>query len=430
VQRQRELDALRQELEAARIRGQALQNDADRVPGLLSQLEESQTDHRLHIERAPYGICQCTSDGAITNANPSLVRLLGYRTENELRKVEFGKVFESAADLRWLIERSLSSTGTNDWMEATWRKKDRSRLVVRLQLQAVTDSSVQMIVEDVTRLRNVEDKLRQAQRMEAVARLASEVAATCDSLLHDASVNGQRWLAEIGGDTPLRQQGELVLGEVTRAASYLRQLTVYGNKQVSALEPVSVQRVLRDLEPVLKRVAGDDIELVLPKPSASVDADADVDVEAERVERVLVNVASYARERMPHGGRVNIDLATTIVDRKFVARYPNVRPGAHLVITVTEVRGTDRPGLPADPMADPAEADAKRSETVKPGVDLGALLRLIGECGGHLWMAAEPSGDMTLKIHLPKRTQDTGVDASAPIPRPDRRGKFAGWFRH
>ena len=84
-------------------------------------------------------------------------------------------------------------------------------------------------------------------------------------------------------------EGERLLHEVTRAAGFLRQLGVYGKKQATALEPIDVNRVLRDLEPVLKRVAGDEIELVLPKTSSPVN----VDVEAERVERVLVNVASY-----------------------------------------------------------------------------------------------------------------------------------------
>ena len=428
ARREAELEALRQELEGARNRSEQLQKDADQVPGLLEQLENSQRDNRRQFDRAPYGMCRCTRDGAITDVNRSLVRLLGYRTGNELRQVDFASaVFESEADLRWLFERAVS-TGQTDWVETTWRRKDRSRLAVRLQLQPRADASVDILVEDVTTLRDAEERLRQAQRMEAVGRLASEVAATCDSLLRDAILNGRQWLAGTADDIPFRQQGEQVLGEVRRAASYLQQLNVYGQKQVSALEPVNVQRILRDLEPVLKRVAGDDIELVLSKVPASVDVV--VDVEAERVERVLVNVASYARERMPHGGRVKIDLATTIVDRRFVARYPNVRPGAHLLITVTEAPGPDRPGPPIDPAAEPAPTDASRAESVRPGVDLGALLGLVGECGGHVWMAVEPPGNMTLKIHLPNRARRDAVEAGAPVPRGDRGGEIARTFRH
>ena len=84
---------------------------------------------------------------------------------------------------------------------------------------------------------------------------------------------------------------------------------------------------------MLKRLVGDQIELVLPKSAGSFN----VDVEAERLERVLINVAGYARERMPSGGQVRIDLATTAVGRRFVARYANVRPGDHVLITVTEL---------------------------------------------------------------------------------------------
>src|SRR6185295_3857408 len=100
---------------------------------------------------------------------------------------------------------------------------------------------------------------------EAVGRLATEVAGTCDNVLRDVSQDAEQWLATIDSDSALRHEGERLVREVTRAAGFLRQLTVYGGKQASALEPIDVNRVLRDLEPVLQRVAGDDIELVLPK---------------------------------------------------------------------------------------------------------------------------------------------------------------------
>jgi hypothetical protein len=115
------------------------------------------------------------------------------------------------------------------------------------------------------------------------------------------------------------------------------------------------------------------------------------------------------------------------VDRQFVDKYPNVRPGAHALLTITEVKGTERSDWP---LPEEATADSpKASPSDKPGVDLGALLALIGECGGHLWMAAEPTGNMVLKIHLPKRTSD-GTSSSHAPNRPGRVGSVARWFRH
>ncbi|HXW03784.1 MAG TPA: PAS domain S-box protein [Vicinamibacterales bacterium] len=421
----REAETLRRELDLARRHADALRADAGQVPVLRRQLEEGRKENRRQFERAPYGLCRCEQDGAIILANHSLVRLLGYRRSDDLRSLDFAAtVFESPADYAWLIERAIS-TGRTEALEATWKTKDGRRLLVRLQALAAASGTVEIVVEDLTALRSTEERLRQAQRMEAVGRLASEVAETCDTLLRDVTHGGQQWLAAFDSDTSLRHQGEALLGEVTRAAGYLRQFADYGNKQVSALEPVSLARVLRDLELVLKRVAGDDIELLLPKASSSFD----VDVDAERVERILVNVASYARSRMPHGGRVKVELATTVVGRRFLASYPSVRPGEHVLITVTEIPGSARPVLPVDlrPASEPPEPV---QTPARQGLDLGTLLSLIGDCGGHLWMAAEPSGNMVVKIHLPKRVPLEAAEAAPPVVRTDRGRALGRWFRH
>jgi two-component system cell cycle sensor histidine kinase/response regulator CckA len=262
--------------------------------------------------------------------------------------------------------------------------------------------------------------------MEAVGRLASEVAVTCDNLLRDVSQDGQQWLATIGSDTVLRHQGEMLLGEVTRAAGFLRQLAVYGKTQTGALGPVDVNSVLRHLAPVLKRVVGDDIELVLSTTSSP----ANVDVEVERVERVLVNAAGYGRERMPLGGRLIIELATAVLDRMFVAQYPNVRPGAHVLITVTEARRRLRSYWPIGFRNEPAGASANSLSSDRPGVDLGALQGLIRDCGGHLWMTAERTGDMLLKIHLPQHVLDRPAGSPVPGARSHRGRSTAGRFHN
>ena len=269
--------------------------------------------------------------------------------------------------------------------------------------------SIEIVVEDISEIRVLEERLRQGQPIEAVGRLAMEVARTCDNVLRDVSDDTQQWLETIDSDTALRHEGERLLREVTRAAGFLRQLAVPGRKPATAHEPIDVNRVLRDMEPVLKRVAGEDIELVMPKTSSPVH----VDVEAERVERVLVNVASFGRERMPFGGQLLIELDTVVVGSKFVAKYPNVRPGDHALITVTELRGGFRSDLPINPRKGLLGTNAPRSLSDKPGVDLGVLQGLIGECGGHLWIKADATGDMVLKMHLPQPFMDGPAEPPA-----------------
>jgi len=119
---------------------------------------------------------------------------------------------------------------------------------------------------------------------------------------------------------------------------------------------------------------------------------------------------------MPSGGQLKIDLASVVIDRKVVAKYPEVRPGAHALITVTEVKGASAEA-PAEPASD------------KAGLDFGPLLLLVRNSGGHLWMTTEPQG-LVLKFHLPRPASSDLVVPALPAGRSDRRRAMARWFSH
>jgi PAS domain S-box-containing protein len=417
-------EGLRRQLDVMRTRADSLRRQAAQVPALQGQLEASLKENRRQFERAPYGLAECSRDGSIIRVNHSFVRVLGYRSSADLQDIDLAEgVFESAADLRWLLERVLQ-TGEVESFETTLRTRDLRRLSVRLHAHS-REGSVAIAVEDLTALHDVEQRLRDAHRLEAVGRVASEVAATCDTMLRDVSQGGQQWLAALEEDTRLRQQGELLLGDVTRAAGFLRQFVVYGHQQISNVASVNLVRALRDLSPVLKRVLGDDIVLLLPRTTGRFE----IDVDAARVERILVNVANYARQRMPHGGRVKMRLATAVVDRQFVASHPKVRPGTHALMTIEEIQGPVWPSLPVQLASGQApHPDVPLSTLDRPGMDLGPLVALIGEVGGHLWISAERAGNMTLQIHLPKRIEDESLEPVAALS--GRARQLARWFRH
>ncbi len=404
-QLEQQVAGLRTGLEALNRQREELKIKADRVPVLQKVIDETQAEYQLRFDHAPIGMWRCSRDGAIVQANQALVGLLRYKTVDDLLDVNFATtVFESAPELQWLVDRCLASRAT-ETVETTWRRNDGVGIVVRLMAIATSSEAVDFVAMDITTLRAVEEKLRNSQRMEAVARYASEVAVTCDKLLGQVHQQGQQWLTRLESDSA-RHQGALLLDDVTRAAGFLRQLTVYGKEQ-NAPGHVDVKQVLRDLEPVLKRVAGSQVELVLPKTPSQYN----LDVEIERFERILVNVAAYGRERMPFGGRLMIELSAVKVDRTFVEKYPNVRPGAHVLLTVTEKKGATGPDWSTTVRDQAAGAKVNAPPTQKPGVDLGALQALVSDCGGHLWLMAEPSGNMELRIHLPRRVLDDRAPA-------------------
>jgi hypothetical protein len=121
---------------------------------------------------------------------------------------------------------------------------------------------------------------------------------------------------------------------------------------------------------------------------------------------------------------LSFDLDTAVVDRAFIEKYPNVRQGRHALITVRETPPSSTAEvrqLRDEPAVDP-------QATGKPGVDLGALQRLISDCGGHLWMKVGPPGEMVVKIHLPLADSESQSPARISVIR-NRGGLLSRWFR-
>jgi hypothetical protein len=410
-------------LKSAQQRVEVLQPEADRVPQLLRERDDSRAEKARLVGQAPVPMFQCARDGTLVHANRAWATLVR-RTVDELTTTDCAAaVFESPGDLTWLIGRCVS-TGTRESIETTVRREDGARLFVRLTAWPSGSHAVQFVAEDLTRPRILEDRLARAGRMEAVGRFASEIALTCGRLLGDIRETAEEWLvrSDATGASPRRR--EMLLEDLSRAADYLQQLVAYGGKQTRAGGLVDLHAVVRDLVPVLKHVAGDDVEVRLPDAAASLT----VDVDPERVERLLVNVAACGRDRMPFGGRLTIEVGTSIVDRQFAARYPNVRPGRHALITVTEARRA----APASDLLQLRDAPAARTRSAvvqKPTVDLATLQGLVGECGGHLWMKVQPLGDMVAKIRLPLLTSYGQAEAAASAAAGGR-GSLTRWFRH
>jgi hypothetical protein len=251
--------------------------------------------------------------------------------------------------------------------------------------------------------------------MEAVARYAAEVAATCETLLSDVKHEAEEWMGTLPSGAA-KYHGEVLLDEVGRAAALIRQLSDYGQQQKDAPILANLRTVLDDLTPVLTRVAGTPVDVTVPDLSTPLHVDA----EAERVERMLVNVAAHARGRLRGGGRLRIEAAPVLPDRDFAEKYPNVRPGTHIVLTVTEVREP----APADVEAALGERSVAGRAPGPSAHELSTLQALVNDCSGHLWLMTEPAGNLVLKIHLPRRALDD-LDRPAPT-KSSGRGRWLG----
>jgi hypothetical protein len=254
--------------------------------------------------------------------------------------------------------------------------------------------------------------------MEALGRLASEVAVTCNNLLANIREQGRDWVSQFPTHSDARVRGEELIDDVGRAVGFLQELAACGEEQARTPMLVDLNTLVRDLEPVLKNVVGGDVEVALRDTSTPLN----VDVNTERIERLLVNLASYGRGRMPAGGRLRIELGTSVVDRHFSAKHPNVRLGLHALITVTESgRAT------ADGQEQP---QPRRRKAARSGVDFATLQSLVSDCGGHLWMNVHPLGEMVAKIRLPLSSPQEQRAPRSITTRASRERQAAGrWFQ-
>jgi PAS domain S-box-containing protein len=417
------LKAARQTLEEARRRQDILQAEANQVPTLRRQLHDSRAETDRLFQQAPLAMFRCTKDGAVTLANRAWASLL-YRNVDDLGGAGFATtVFESPDDLSALIEQCLS-TNANESIETTVRRKDGARLFVRLSASASPAGLIEIAAENLTRVRVLQDRLERAHRMEAVGRLSSEVAMKCTVLLNDVHQKARQWLMA-GDGSASRQEGEMLLDDLTRAVGSLQQLVAYGDKKSRIRTVIDLNALVRDLAPVLKQIAGEDVELQLQDASSPLS----VNIETERIERLLINLVASARDRMLSGGKLTIDVGAVMVDLRFTARHPNVRPGPHALITVRETRRPPRAdGLLLSPdgtIPDRLSAGGGR----KMGIELGALQRLVGGCRGHLWMRVQPHGDIVAKVRLPLLTSYDHPQARALAVLGERSRTITRWFQ-
>ncbi len=276
-------------------------------------LRRSEVNFRSLVTNAPYGICRCDSSGIVQSANPALVTMLGYDSASELVGRNLANLYSDSQEWFVLADhfRSLQRfTG----LVADWRRSDGSTTAVRLSGRAIRGEGKQIFFElfseDVTEHRALEEQLRQAQKMEAVGRLAGGIAHDFNNLLMVISGYSEFLLDRIGNDPSVRGPAQEIANASGRATSLTRQLLAFSRKQMLAPKVLDLNAVVTENVKMLTRLIGEDIELVMiPGPElGSVKADPG------QVEQVIMNLAVNARDAMPRGGKLTIESANVTLE--------------------------------------------------------------------------------------------------------------------
>ena len=364
-------------------------------------LRASEASYAHLVERAPVGIYRSSPAGRFLSVNAALVRILGYDSAADVLRLDMARdVYADPAERQRLLDRDTYTDREYDEVEATWKRKDGRLLSVQLSVRAVRKGAGEVeyyetFVRDVTEQRRLQQQLVQSQKMEAVGRLAGGIAHDFNNLLTVITSYSDLLLQDLGGEDPKREDVEQVRKAAEGAAALTRQLLAFSRQQVLAPRVVSLSVVVQGVEKMLRRVIGEDVDLVtaLDLNVGSVKADVG------QLEQVLMNLAVNARDAMPTGGKLTIETANVEHDPDS-AREREAAPVRRCVMLAVSDTGI---GMDEATKARIFEPFFTTKEPGKgTGLGLATVYGIVQQSGGFIWVYSEPGHGTTFKIYLPQ----------------------------
>ncbi len=382
-------------------------------------LHASEERYRLLFENAAFGIYRSTVDGRFLAVNPALVAMLGYESEEELLHANIAKdIYLRPEDRQTLIETRYASAGPIDALDVDWRRKDGTPITVRLRGSRVAGpdglDGFTVVAEDVTIRRQLEDQLRQAQKMEGIGRLAGGIAHDFNNILTAITSYSDLLLSDLPAGDAHRGDVEEIQRAAGRAAALTRQLLAFSRQQVLAPRVLDLDTVVTAMHNMLRRIIGEDIQL-----ATDLQATGHVRADPAQLEQVLLNLVVNSRDAMQAGGRLTIATADRVVGSDGATRRVPVVPGEYVMLSVIDT-GV---GMNADTLARAFEPFF----TTKPvgagtGLGLSTVYGVVKQTGGYVLVSSKPGVGTTFDVYLPTVV----ATAEWPLPAKERERGIPG----
>jgi PAS domain S-box-containing protein len=378
-------------------------------------LRRSEARYRSLVQSSVYGIFRSSLEGKFQDVNPALIAMLGYESSGDVLALDPTKdVFVRAEDQARLMEE-FRCTGRMDGIEVQWKRKDGRAITVRISGRAVSSADepadvLEAIAEDITERRVLEDQFRQAQKMEAVGRLAGGVAHDFNNLLMVIGGYTEVLLAELEKNHPLQVKAQAIQQAADRATTLTRQLLAFSRKQLLELKVVDVNTIVADMERLLRPLIGENVELATKLASDVGRTRAD----AGQLEQVLMNLVVNSKDAMPGGGRIVIQTQNVSLDDSYRRERTFIRPGNYVVLSVHD----DGAGMSKETQSRIFEPFFTTKEKGKgTGLGLSTVYGIVKQSGGYVMVQSEPESGTTFNIYLPRVDEALEAHGAAPISR-------------
>jgi len=396
------------------------------APAVVRELREALTRqaHRraelelrkmaLVVEQIPSVVVITDLNGAIEYVNPRFTELTGY-TRDEVqgqnpRILKSGFTDEAQYQELW---RTVSAG--HEWRGTFHQKrKDGTTYAEEATIRPMRDAEGRIthylkVGEDVTARHALEQQFRQAQKMEAVGRLAGGVAHDFNNLLTVISGFTEMAMSGLEAGDPLRHDLEQVALAGERGAALTRQLLAFSRKQALEPLPFVLSKVVREAESMVRRLVGEDVSIDLHAPD--IDAGT-VLAEPGQIEQVLMNLVVNARDAMPTGGRLSIATASHPLDHEAAARLVNVKPGVYSRLSITDTGH----GMAPETLSKIFEPFFTTKGMGKgSGLGLSTVYGIVSQLGGAVEVWSEPGEGARFDVYLPITLTPGSVPGAGPI---------------
>jgi PAS domain S-box-containing protein len=384
----------------------------------LEALRQSEARHRSVFEDAPYGMWRSRGQ-QFTDVNAALVGMLGYNSTEDLMSIDITRdLFQSHTAFEEAFA-NVRRVGSVRDLETEWRRKDGRPITVRISVRLLSAPGEgewihEGIVEDITEQQRLAAELRQAQKMDAIGRLAGGIAHDFNNLL--TAILGY---AEILSDQVPSESARRDLGEIhragTRAADLTRQLLAFSRKQMMKPIVCDLNEVASGACGMLRRVIGEDIQFTVIAAPAPVWVNAD----PGQIEQVLMNLVVNARDAMPEGGFVTIETSTCVVDPSQDRSYQPMTASTYALMSVSDTGcGMDEETL--SHLFEPFFTTKPRGKGT--GLGLATVYGIVKQSGGFIWADSTVGAGTKFRTYLPLVSTPAEVAVASAAPTAPQTG--------